>query len=380
MQQNRIRVLDVGRGTAMLFVFLSHFAEYYFINNAKLKIFHILGRITMIASPTFMLISGITLGYLFATKKNNFVLIQRKFADRGLFLITIAHILIYYAWRPYIAFSHASNWVLFITDTIGICLIVTPMLLTRIKPNGRIVLSILLFSISWIVADSGNFKNLFFNILAETFFGHLKLDYLFDCFPVLPWFSLYLTGTILGEKIFTYQIKEKVKNIKRLFLLTGLISIVSALILIQVYNILNSMDITILSTNVIEILHYTQKNPPGLTYLLFYGGAGMILLYCLSIIIEHKRFEWIISNLEIVGRTSLFAFIIQYFMYFSIVVWINPPYVKLWPILFIATAFINIVIVKFWYKMGFNKFITVLDSPLWGIFRFSKKATRSRYK
>jgi uncharacterized membrane protein len=350
MQQNRIRVLDAGRGTAMLFVFLSHFAEYYFINSAKLKIFHILGRITMIASPTFMLISGITLGYLFALKKNNFVLIQRKFADRGLFLITVAHILIYFSWRPYIAFSHASNWVLFITDTIGICLIVTPILLTRIKANGRIVLSIFLFSFSWIMVVFGNFKNLYLNVLSEVFFGHLKLTYLFDCFPVLPWFSLYLTGTILGEKIFTYQLKEKVKNIKKLFLLTGLISIASALIIMQVYNILNSMGITIINAKIMEILQYTQKNPPGLTYLLFYGGAGMILLYCLSMIIEHKRFEWIISNLEIVGRTSLFAFIIQYFMYFSIVVWINPPYVKLWPILFIVTAFINIVIVKFWYK------------------------------
>src|SRR5450755_2761389 len=118
MKQPRLKAIDAGRGLAMMFVFLSHFIEYYLSRHGKLIQLENLWNITRVASPTFMIISGITLGYLFYTKKENFSPIKSKFIDRGVFLITIAHVLIAIAWIPMVAFFQGNMRIVFITDTI----------------------------------------------------------------------------------------------------------------------------------------------------------------------------------------------------------------------------------------------------------------------
>lgn len=366
MVQSRIRALDAGRGAAMLFVFLSHFLEYYLTCHGKLEQLHFLWRFTLIASPTFVLISGTTLGYLFSVKKTNFGPTQRKFIDRGLFLISIAHLLIMFSWRPMIEFFHGSIWrVLFITDTIGFCLIAGPFLISKVKPSGRLTLAVILYSLSWLIISFGNLKNVDLEIISETFFGELKNSFLFDVFPIIPWFSLYLVGTTIGERVGFYQLNGFQKDITALFFKIGLSSIGFSFMIIVFHKLLKAKGIPELDETILALISSTQKDPPGLVYFLFYGGVGMIMLAVLNKLVESQLFGVVLHNLEIIGKTSLFAFVLQYFMYFSVVVWINPPYWKIWPLFFILTMFINIILIRLWDKKELNKYITVLNLSVW---------------
>lgn len=64
---NRIVALDSARGTAMLLVCLSHFAVIY--SESSGVSFDDVYYFTMMAAPTFMVISGILLGFFYTTKK-----------------------------------------------------------------------------------------------------------------------------------------------------------------------------------------------------------------------------------------------------------------------------------------------------------------------
>ena len=54
----------------------------------------LVAKLSMIAFPAFMIMSGVMLGYLHRSNANQFQRIQTKLIDRGLFLLTIGHILI----------------------------------------------------------------------------------------------------------------------------------------------------------------------------------------------------------------------------------------------------------------------------------------------
>ena len=359
--QSRIRTIDAGRGTAMIFVFLAHFLEYYLTSNSMVSQFWIIWMVIKIASPTFMLISGITLGYLFSLKKDNFSSIKRKFIDKGMFLILIAHIVILLTWLPFLgSFAHGSLRVLFITDTIGICLIAGPFLVRLLSPSTRIMAAILIYGVSWLFVTQGNFENIFLEAITETFFGNGPSFY-FDCFPVFPWLSIYFVGTVIGERVHFYNHRGIKGGISKLFFKLGVASLFISLIIKILFHFLKSSDSLFRSDSIERFLNFSQKNPPGLLYFLIYGGAGLVILAILDKLIELKLFNKIIQNLEIIGKTSLFAFVIQYFMYFSVMVWINPSYSVVWPLLFFFTAFLNFGAIYFWYKRGFNKYITVLD-------------------
>src|SRR4051794_1183091 len=88
----RLRFLDAARGTVMLFVFVSHFAVAYFSPQDRRG--WILVDLGLIASPTFMLISGALIALLYHTQPREFQRLRIKLMDRGAFLLVVAHPLI----------------------------------------------------------------------------------------------------------------------------------------------------------------------------------------------------------------------------------------------------------------------------------------------
>jgi hypothetical protein len=55
-----------------------------------------------------------------------------------------------------------------------------------------------------------------------------------------------------------------------------------------------------------------------------------------------------------------------------VMVWLNPPYFNFWPVMFIITAMINMILIQLWYKNGLNKYLTILDIPIWKKIAFRK--------
>src|SRR5512135_1735050 len=93
--RGRIHAIDAARGTAMLFVFLSHFALVYIWRSGEIRLATLMYDVAMIASPTFMLISGIMLGYLYRTHPDDFARIRVNYLYRGLFLLTVGRLIIF---------------------------------------------------------------------------------------------------------------------------------------------------------------------------------------------------------------------------------------------------------------------------------------------
>jgi len=128
----RLRFIDAARGNAMLFVLLSHFGYSYFLNQRDLLPTS-MRLVGMVASPTFAVISGLLIGFLYRTHANDFARLQIRFADRGLFLLSVGHLAILGA---HVGWSRMSC--LFLTDTIGVWMVLEPWLVARIRPRDRV--------------------------------------------------------------------------------------------------------------------------------------------------------------------------------------------------------------------------------------------------
>ena len=133
----------------MLLVFLSHFAQVFFGETSRGRIPNMFWRVGLMASPTFVIISGTLLGFLYAQSAEEFGPVQSNLIDRGLFLVTVGHALILGALLQY---GHTARW-LFMTDAIGISLIVGSLFVRRIGPSGRVVLGMMVYATSWLALE-----------------------------------------------------------------------------------------------------------------------------------------------------------------------------------------------------------------------------------
>src|SRR5688500_6240422 len=111
----RLRFLDAARGVTMFFVFLSHFALLYFSAPEQQVWRNGMIRVGMIATPTFLILSGMVLGVQYHAARGAFARIQARFIDRGLFLLVVGHAAIF------LALVRVEHWVfvLYSTDVIG---------------------------------------------------------------------------------------------------------------------------------------------------------------------------------------------------------------------------------------------------------------------
>src|SRR4051794_34291375 len=93
-QNRRIRFIDSARGIAMLFVLLSHFGFTFFPDQSG-RLPSMMRIVGMVASPTFVLINGIMIGFLRRVREpEEYERLKRLFVDRGLFLLTGGHLLL----------------------------------------------------------------------------------------------------------------------------------------------------------------------------------------------------------------------------------------------------------------------------------------------
>src|SRR5206468_3469031 len=102
-------------------------------------------EIGRIASPTFVMISGLLLGFLYRTTRP-FAATRTKFIDRGLFLLTVGHLLLCGALRPH---ADLARWLML--DVMGIALITGATLIPGIGRPLRLVLSAVVYTGSWLM-------------------------------------------------------------------------------------------------------------------------------------------------------------------------------------------------------------------------------------
>ena len=104
-----------------------------------------------------------------------------------------------------------------------------------------------------------------------------------------------------------------------------------------------------------------KKNPPSPAYFALYGGIGLLmLLFFLKL--ESIRGAGL-GLAVMVGQTSLFAFVIEYYVYLAIIYPMHLSYTVVWPLYFVASVVTVAFTCWIWRHRGYNRFITVGYAP-----------------
>jgi uncharacterized membrane protein len=359
----RLRFLDAARGCALLFVFISHFGDVYRFE-ANSPVPNLLRDIGLVASPTFITISGMLIGFFSTARSRDFQRIQVRFVDRGLFLLTIAHVLLMGAHR-----LSERSWptTLFITDVVGICMLVQPWLLVHVRTQTRLVLAAAAYGLSWTLVQSWSPQTAGALWFKQTIFG--SFEPAFFAFPLLPWLSADIVATVLGQRVGRLYVTNRVNEVPEFLFKTGILAIVTSLALRAVLYVVTMAHLV--SGEHLEMLTYllkARKEPPSPVYLLFFGGLGLCVLVVGCFHAERRPSNRsLFDAIASLGQTSLTAFVIQEHVYYAL---LRTARVALptgaWPLLLPLSMAVIVTLSLTWFRRGWNNRITVGFGRWWG--------------
>jgi hypothetical protein len=352
----RQRYIDAARGTAMLFVLIAHFQEVYFLAPHDAQLW--LTDIGLIASPTFICISGIVVGLLHDTTPETFERLRVKLVDRGLFLLTVTHLLILVATR-----TVTRQQYVFITDVIGVALLTIPAVVSRTRVRTMLACGATIYVLAWAVALLWHPHVWAMEVLEESAFGRGSLTHFRYVFPLIPWLCVYLVSAAIGKRLAFHQASGEAGAVLRFLVRTGFAAIGTAIawhFLVARIALVPAVSTAIPMETALMLSARTQKLPPGPVYLLFHGGLALLLLAGWYLV-EKRRMHRLLAVAGDLGRASLVAFIIQYYVYYVVLRIARPHlhYADAWPAYLIGSMLLAVLPAVEWQRRGYNRFVTV---------------------
>ena len=359
--RGRIPAIDAARGVAMILVCLSHFGAAYLREDIAWHVQLLLGA-SLIATPTFVFISGMMLGLLYHRSRRHFSPMRAALFDRGLFLITIAHLAIL---GGQLVRAPNSSWLLqqtFITDTIGLSLLTGALLVDRLDATHRAALGVLLYGVNCLLVFGWNAH---IGAMHEIKLLTIGFDPTWSTvynFPLLPWLGVYLIGSAVGERMSAWMNAGQDRTMQHAFLMGG-----AACIAVAVLAKLLAWAVwgrAVPNFHLVSPLAYFasspwQKHPPGPVYVLFFGGLGVVMLGTLFALMTRAWFALCARCLMLLGRASLFVFILQFYVYFVFLWVLHPPYTVLWPSYFALSIVVLGLAAHWWDSRRGNQYLTL---------------------
>ncbi len=341
----RSQFIDASRGLAMLLVLESHFSIAYFRPLADPRPGQIASSIALPATPMFVLLSGLLIGFLSVQSPDSFPKLIVKLIDRGLFLLIPAHALIVPA--HLVIFGHA-RFVL-VTDAIAVCILIGPWMVARFSPGRRAVLGLALLTFSWRFDLSWNPSTAAMRWIHAAFLGDEPFKYGWLTFPILPWLGTYLLATPLGEALARWKRSGS--------------DFVLRLAMISVVSMTGGLALHVIGRRcgpaIRAVLSAAQKYPPSFAYILSWGGLGLAVLTLFAWLEQRKLASGLLSALALLGRTSLVVFVVQYFVYYVVLFSLHLPASPAWPAyLGLSVLFIYGVAI-YWDRYLGNDYLTV---------------------
>jgi uncharacterized membrane protein len=356
--KGRIDIIDVARGTAMLLVFVSHFADALFGTYAPAGTTTI-QLLTRIATPSFVWISGVTLAVLYARKRERFGEMRDRLIDRGLFLILVGHPLFTIAHRFMV-----TSWVdairtVFITDTVGAAVIIGALLITRIGPRARATIGVALLLTAWVltVAWLPPLPGVGWRV-KDFLVGDLRDHWLDYNFPIVPWLGVYLIASAAGTVFAEREVARQNKFLAPRLALIGSASMALSLGIRQGCQALIAYA-PAQATALSHLGALTHKLPPSPTYLFFYAGLALMMFAVLLALRQTRAGHAFQRWVALFGRYSFAAFLFQFYVYYVAVRLLPQPPPILLPLYFIATMALIRVLVALWHRLDGNRVITI---------------------
>jgi len=318
MNGQRIRALDAARGIAMLLVCVVHFLDIYPWRGGESDwFFQPIVWTCRTASPMFVLLSGILLGYQFTARKTQFGTFRIHLLDRALFTATVGHVVLALSLAERMGLVTALSRG-YITDTLVFCVICGVYLISVTGGNIRLIIGMFLGLGSWYLCLAWTPDNPILLLIKSVLIGQpLESESVFN-WPLFPWLGLYLVGSSVGEWIGHFNFQDLWLASRRLFRVSA--TVVSGAIGLQVVRVLmRQFDLLSPAGAWYQYIPNFSKHPPGSLYFLFYGGVSLLILSALLAANNRPLRDRICTRfLEPIGRNSLTIFITQFFLYYTL--------------------------------------------------------------
>jgi hypothetical protein len=342
----------------MVLVCLSHFADGYLFPSGATGVGRIIKEICVSATPTFVLLSGMMVGYLHAHHPAGFSAVRSKLADRGLFLLSICHVLIALFTSALFGGLAASCKIFFVTDMLGVALIAVPPLVERWSSRRRALTGALVFGASSLASTVWHPHPGAVNALTEILFGQGADDgtrVLLYTFPLVPWLAVYLAATALGGYVARMLGEGRHLALARRFATAGLVGLALAADILLLRLLFDGDP----PYAIHQLTSPMVKTPPSPAFICFNLGIGMLVLSAALAASVHRRWVTVVRALSLIGQASLFVFVIEYFIYDFALFEVHPRYTSVWPLLFAFSLGMIWVLAALWAKRGYNRFLTV---------------------
>lgn len=309
LSSNRIIWLDSCRGLAIMLLIAVHYigaAESRELITKDVLIF--IKSILRVATPYFILMFGFTFAIAYGKKLQNWLnvkLLYRKLLPRlALVLlarevIVLATIFRYPEMQEFLLstllyqrFSTSGEILTFYFFAIACA----PLVLFWIKKqtNSIVIFTIsLLYSLSYYIGSnySDEFPTMWFSLL------------FYNVYAFFPFFSLVISGML-----FANLYKQLTSNMLRMrvFLILGLIAFILGSIILQY----------VTHTPLLTLANSELKAPPHISYMLIYTGIAIFISSLIALVSTKKWCpQVILSFLDIIGRNSLLAYVLHYFLF-----------------------------------------------------------------
>ena len=345
----------------MILSCLAHFA--WWLQPASDATRSVLTDIAMIATPMFLLLSGTMTGLLLARGDGGRLPVRYVLLNRGLFLMIFGHALVALAEaRSLLAAS--------IVDDIGVSLILIATFYTALKSEEvrvRVAYgALVVYGVLWIAAlvwrpDVGAALRVKQALIGPNLQGAMMHTY---TAPSLQYVTFYLMGLPMGDVI---RRKMNAPDFERRLALLALragATLIGAVMLVRLLRVL------IFGSGSVPLIDWTltiaAKIPPSPAYLAFHVGLALLIVSALFELARRRSMHGLalISWFAVIGRASLFCFVLQYF-----VLWTLPdllhltPSLAAAPLLFAGAIAILWVAAYGWTRIRGNRWMTVGLKP-----------------
>jgi len=361
MSSSRVLEIDATRGAAMLGVVLSHSSQYLVPSASPLR--HALIDIGMVATPTFLLLSGVICSYLGSRQEGSVSQSRWRLIDRGLFLLLIAHLAFGLTHATWQSLTAALGRSFYITDAVGVGLLAAALLMNRANRVQLLVGGVGMLLGGWLLLYTATPHDGFDRSLLRLLVG---LDASDDSdegwiVPIVPYLGIFLIGMAGGLEYAARRARDTPRHVYvRFCFLAGFVAGGFAVAL-KVMWLLSKQHLPAVWKPVIfQLTDPFMKIPPGLGYVLAYGGAGLLMA---GVMIHLAGTAWgrrIVGSLAIVGRASLFVFLAQYWL-------ISVPArgfhvqggAAFWFVMLLGALCALAVLASAWDRAGGNRLLTL---------------------
>jgi len=341
-QSRRLPAIDAARGAAMVLVCLSHFAAKYIAPAGGDLPGGWLRFVGHIASPMFFIISGAMVGYLFAIRPGTFDAVRDKLARRALFFLTIGHLLILGAHVQHIADFAQTARILFVTDTIALALLVSPRLLA-IRPSVRLAGALVTYIVSCAVVFLWYPDSLALRIIKDTLVGPDGPSFWSYNVPIVPWLAVHAAGTVLGGLLARSASKGHSRAVETQLVSAGcILAAAAAAVRIVCWFLIGHVFTPRgeAARAARQLASPWYRLPPSPAHLLLFSGVALLAIAAVFAIERLGIFTKVIAWLAVLGKTSAFVFVFQFYVFYVFIPKWIPLHLALSPIIFAGAMMI----------------------------------------